>query len=256
MRTQGRIRTSFVLAAISAGAVASSMIPAQAASLISERKPNAFVLSTDNVYFTSNEGTTASVWRTGQNAKPGQEILLYSETNARFEDIAIAQVDGIWFAYFLAAKWYPPQPILTKAIKRVPLDGGPATIIKSGIVQVISPGGRNLITDGAYLYWQDRTSVRKLPICRESVVDPTAENRSAAPAFTLCGDTVLDATDNNGAVAGLALRGTNLIYANRNDIRYVPTTGSAITTPVVRTIAKGAGPSDGALCRVQRRVLG
>jgi hypothetical protein len=49
-----------------------------------------------NLYFTSHDGSIASVWRTAQRSSPGQELLLWSEPGVRFGDIVYAQVDGIW----------------------------------------------------------------------------------------------------------------------------------------------------------------
>ena len=49
-----------------------------AARQISYRKPDGLILSTGNLYFTSHDASTATVWRTAQSASPGQEILLYS----------------------------------------------------------------------------------------------------------------------------------------------------------------------------------
>jgi hypothetical protein len=71
------------------------------------------------------------------------------------------------------------------------------------------------------LYWQDVNSIRKMPIRGGNV-------------------TKLDATSPNTPTAGLALQNGNIIYASGADIRYVPKSG-AITSPLVRTIAKGSG---------------
>src|SRR5947209_16318417 len=73
-----------------------------ATELVSSRKPEGLILSTGNVYFTSHDATSASVWRTAQSSSPGQEIRLYREKGARFGDIVFAQVDGNWWGYFFA----------------------------------------------------------------------------------------------------------------------------------------------------------
>jgi trypsin-like peptidase len=178
---------------------------------VSYRQPDGLILSTGNLYFTSHDASTASVWRTAQGSSPGQEFLLYSEQGARFGDIVFAQVDGIWWGYFFATK----AGVVT--IKRVPLTGGAATDMKTIENVDVANSHRNLATDGVNLYWQDVNSVRKMPI------------RGGDGA-------VLDATSPNTPTAGIALRNGTVIYASVADIRYVPT-GGAVTAPWVRTIA-------------------
>jgi hypothetical protein len=240
LRTQTRIASLFMLGATSIGAIAPVTTPAQAASRISARTSHSFVLSTGNVYFTSNEGPTASLWRIGQSARPGQETRVYTEANARFGQMTIALVGDAWFAYFFVTRLGPfPQ---TTAIKRVALSGGPVKTIRT-TVQAVMSTSPNLVTDGTYVYWQDRNAVRKVPICSDPVVDPTVGNRNLAPNLPTCADSdiVVEATGDNPSPAGLALRGKNLIYADGTDIRFVPTTDNVITAPLVRTIAKGSG---------------
>jgi hypothetical protein len=179
--------------------------------LVSHRKPDGLILSTGNLYFTSHDDSRATVWRTAQSSSPGQEFLLYSEPGTRFGDIVFAQVDGIFFGYFFASKG------AEITIKRVPLTGGTAiTLTTMNNVDVFN-SHRNLVTDGVNLYWQDVDSVRKMPIRGGPV-------------------TVLDATGPDTPTAGIALQGGNIIYADRRDIRFVPTTG-ATTNPQFRTIA-------------------
>jgi hypothetical protein len=181
---------------------------------VSFRQPDGLILSTGNLYFTSHDASTASVWRTAQGSSPGQEILLYSEPGARFGDIVFAQVDGIWWGYFFATK----AGVVT--IKRVPLAGGTAVVLATVASVDVVNSHRNLVTDGVNLYWQDVSSVRKMPI------------RGGAA-------TVLDATTPNAPTAGLALQTGNIIYAAGTDIRYVPPDG-AITSPLARTIANAS----------------
>src|SRR5258705_9728153 len=98
---------------------------------VSLRQPDGLILSTGNVYFTTHEhfggnnDTNAFVWRTAQSAVPGQEIQLYTEHVALFGDIVFAQVGGAFFGYFFATARIG-EPVV---IKRVPLTGGPATIV-------------------------------------------------------------------------------------------------------------------------------
>src|SRR6185312_12256971 len=74
------------------GDFGSLALPAVTTGLVSSRPPDGLILSTGNLYFTSHDAATASVWRAAQTSRPGQEILLYSEPGARFGDIVFAQV--------------------------------------------------------------------------------------------------------------------------------------------------------------------
>lgn len=180
--------------------------------LVSYRKPDGLILSTDNLYFTYHDDATASVWRAAQSALPGQEILLYSEPGARFGDVVYAEVDGTWFGYF-----FSDNKGVAATIKRIPLTGGAATVLATVTDVDVANSHRNLVTDGVNLYWQDVHSVRKMPIRGGAV-------------------SVLDQTSPNTPTAGLALQNGNVIYASVAAIHYVPTNGSAITPPTVRTI--------------------
>jgi hypothetical protein len=182
--------------------------------MISYRKPHGLIVSTGNLYFTAQDGNTGAVWRCSQSAGPGQELLLWSEPEAIFGDITFAQVDGVWWGYFFRAS---PSTGLA-SIRRVPLAGGAASDINPHVENVdVVNSHRNLVNDGVNLYWQDVDSVRKMPIRGGTV-------------------TVLDAASPNTPTAGLALQNGTLIYASVADIRYVPTSGDAITSPLVRTI--------------------
>lgn len=196
-----------------AGTVRAAAVQSLPTGLVSYRKPDGLILSTGNLYFTSHDAATASIWRTAQSASPGQEILLYSQAGARFGDIVYAQVDGLWWGYFFATK----AGIVT--IRRIPLTGGVATVLATVTGVDVDHSHRNLVTDGVYLYWQDVNSVRKMPIRGGTV-------------------TVLDLTSPNTPTAGIALQTGRVIYASVADIHYVPV-GGAITGPSVRTIATG-----------------
>ena len=91
--------------------------------LVSSRKPDGMILSTGNLYFTSHDAATATVWRTAQTSSPGQEILLYSEAGAVFGDLVYANVGGAWWGYFHCLN------AATISIKRVSLTGGAATTL-------------------------------------------------------------------------------------------------------------------------------
>jgi hypothetical protein len=179
--------------------------------LVSFRKPDGLILSTGNLYFTSHDASSATVWRTSQTSLPGQEIVLFWEAGARFGDIVFAQVGGNFFGYFFAQK----GGVIT--IRRIPLTGGNSTVLTTMNNVDVANSHRNLVTDGVNLYWQDDRAVRKMPIGGGAV-------------------TVLDQATPNTPTAGIALQGNRIIYASVRDIRFVPTSG-AITSPLFRTIA-------------------
>jgi len=171
--------------------------------LISLRKPDGLILSTGNVFFTSHDAAGATVWRTSQTSIPGQETVLFWEPGARFGDIVFAQVDGAFFGYFFALK----QNVLT--IRRVPLTGGAATVLATIPNNVdIANSHRNLITDGVNIYWQDDVAIRKIPI-------------RGGPM------TVIDPSNPNTPLAGLAFQNGNIVYASVAEIRFVPPNGSS-----------------------------
>jgi hypothetical protein len=184
---------------------------------VSSRQPDGLVLSTGNVYFTSHDASSATVWRTGRTSQHGQEIALYVEPGGRFGDIVFAQVNGVWFGYFFDQR---PGGVVT--IKRVPLAGGPAVDLAfSPPVSNIDVASthHNLVTDGTTLYWQEVDSVRKGPIGGGVV-------------------TILDQTTPQTPTAGIALQGTDrIVYASTTAIRFVPTAGTT-TSPQSRTIVQ------------------
>ena len=180
--------------------------------LVSFRKPDGLILSTGNLYFTSHDANFGTVWRMAQSALPGQEILLYAELGTRFGDIVFAQAGGAFFGYFFSI-----GAGSTVTIKRIPLTGGPATVLATLTDIDVFNDRRNLVTDGSNLYWQDVSSVRKMPISGGAI-------------------TVLDQSQPNTPTAGVALQGKNLIYASVKDIRFVPTAGSTVVPPNLRTI--------------------
>ena len=172
--------------------------------LISRRKPDGMILSTGNLYFTSHDATAATVWRTSQTSIPGQERALFREVGATFGDICFAKVDGAFFGYFFARK---NAGGLT--IKRVSLTGGPATVLATISDTVdLTNTHHNLITDGVNIYWQDDAAVRKIPIRGGPV-------------------TVIDPSQINTPLAGIAFQNRNIIYASVREIRFVPPNGSS-----------------------------
>jgi hypothetical protein len=195
------------------GIAAPISLHAQSAGLVTKRKPDGLILSQGNLYFTSHDAATASFWRAAQSAVPGDEILLYSEPNAVFGEVVFAQVDGNFFGYFFS------QGNGGAKIKRVPLTGGAATELKNVDVDVMT-SHRNLTTDGVNLYWQDRTSIRRMPIRGGD-------------------DVVIETTTRNERVAGIVLRNGRIIYAIGPTIRFVPISG-AVTNPAIRTVTEAA----------------
>jgi hypothetical protein len=191
-------------------------VPCAQGQLVSSRKPDGLILSTGNLYFTSHDAAGAAVWRTSQSSLPGQESVLYWEAGARFGDIVFAQVNGNFFGYFFAEK----AGVIT--IRRVSLAGGNATVVGTVTNVDVANSHRNLVTDGVNLYWQDDGAVRKMPIGGGTV-------------------TVLDQTRPNTPTAGIALQTNRIIYADVDEIRFVPTAG-AITNPQVRIIARASSP--------------
>jgi hypothetical protein len=148
-----------------------------------------------------------------QTDTPGQERILYWEAGAIFGDIVFAEVNGSFFGYFFAQRGG------VTTIRRIPLEGGSATVLATVTNVDVSNSHRNLITDGLNLYWQDVNSVRKMPI-------------GGGVA------TILDQTTASTPTAGLAMQGKNIIYASVAAIRFVPKSG-AFTVPQARTIATG-----------------
>ena len=183
---------------------------------VSFRKPDGLVLSTGNLYFTSHDSAGAAVWRTSQTAMPGQETILYWEAGAIFGDIVFAQINNSFFGYFFATK----SGVIT--IRRVSLTGGNATVLATVTNVDVANSHRNLATDGVNLYWQDSSTVRKMPIGGGAV-------------------SVLDQTTPNTPTAGIVLQGNRIIYASVDTVHFVPKSG-AITAPSVRIIAQASSP--------------
>jgi hypothetical protein len=120
--------------------------------LVSYRKPDGLILSTGNLYFTSQDG-----------------------------DIVYAQVDGIWWGYFF--KFATTSGFAS--IRRVPLTGGEEAIdINPDPIENVdvSTSHGNLVTDGVHLYWQDVNFVRRMPIRGGAItiLDVASENTPTA----------------------------------------------------------------------------
>lgn len=177
--------------------------------LVASRQADGIVMSTGNIYFTAHDAGGAAVWRTAQSSSPGAEGVLYYEAGARFGDIVWAQVNGVYWGYFLARV----GNVVT--IRRVSLSGGSHSVLATISSNIdIANSHRNLVTDGVSLYWQDDVAVWRMPV------------GGGAPYQ-------LDATSPNAPTAGLALSNGNVYYASGNSIYYVAVGGS-ITIPMYR----------------------
>ncbi|HMG75313.1 MAG TPA: hypothetical protein VK582_17580 [Pyrinomonadaceae bacterium] len=193
----------------------SEVLPASPGALLSFREPDGMILSEGNLYFTSHDAAGATVWRTSQTSIPGQETVLYWEPGAIFSDIVFAEVDGIFWGYFFAAKL--GTNFSGVMIKRIPLTGGTASVLANVERNVHMGNHHNLVTDGENLYWQDVQAIRKMPIRGGTI-------------------TSLDLGMPNTDTAGIELQnGSLIVYASNESIRFVPTSGTN-TTPESRTI--------------------
>ncbi len=133
--------------------------------LLSWNSPVDLIASTGNLYWTSYAidefgPDSASVWRASKSNTPGSEILLYRESGdvadfRYFGSLCYAQISGAWFGYFVANYGSVSQ------IKRIPLTGGSATVLATSPGQI---GTRDLVTDGATLFWTDSAGLRSMPI--------------------------------------------------------------------------------------------
>ena len=133
-------------------------------SIVAYSSPNGLIASTGNLYWTSkiyNEfGPDSSVvWRAGKNNIPGNEVMLYHEDgdDRFFGDIVYAN-PGTFYGYFVAN--YQTAGGSISQIKRVPLTGGPATVIANS--PALAP--RDLVTDGTRLFWVDEGGIQSVPL--------------------------------------------------------------------------------------------
>jgi surface antigen len=180
---------------------------------LSYSQPHRLIQSTGNLYWTANltvQGrSTAVVYRASKTNEPGQEQILYQESNlpasrADFEAITYANVGGTWYGYFVANyASYPSQN--ESQIERVPLTGGTAVVLATSPAAI---GNRDLVTDGSFLYWADAGGIRKMAI-------------TGGPVQTLV---------SGQSFAHLGLDGSVLYYSSGNSILTIPTSGGASTT--------------------------
>lgn len=138
-------------------------------SIVAYSSPSGLIASTGNLYWTSKiydefGPDILSVWRAGKNNVPGNEVVLYREygDDRYFGDIVYAN-QGAFYGYFVAN--YQTAGGLSSQIKRVPLTGGPATVIANSP----APLPRDLVTDGTMLFWVDAGGIRSVPLGGGSV---------------------------------------------------------------------------------------
>ena len=114
------------------------------------------VESTGNLYWTQNSFSqdtfrwTGRVYRAAKTSSPGQEAAIYTEGGtwgSSFGNITFANLNGIWYGYFLAT--YRAGGTY---IKRVPLDGSTGAVILGGTTSPASASSP-LLSDGTYLYF-------------------------------------------------------------------------------------------------------
>ena len=124
--------------------------------VIANQSVSGLVESTGNLYWTRNytigfpRSYTAQVWRAAKTNTPGQETLLYQESNLNqvtFGSVTYAMISNVWYGFFVAN-----YRLGGTLLKRVALDGsgGPYTFqYGANVVSAGSP----LINDGWYLYY-------------------------------------------------------------------------------------------------------
>ena len=195
--------------------------------LLSNNSPSRLIQSTGNLYWTSDSRAfrigptglisvvyTGHVWRASKSNVPGQERQLYSESQSYpvdFESITWALVGGQYYGYFVAN--YPSLGI--SQIKRVPLAGGGATTLVTSPSNI---GSRDLVNDGAFLYWADARAVRRMPI------------GGGTPMVLVSGTTF----------SRVAVDPAKVFYSAGNTIQAVPKTGGTPTTLVTAASAISA----------------
>ncbi len=139
--------------------VAAATVPTPVAHSRAQR----LVQSTGNLYWTANVRVSLFVWearvyRTGKTSRPGAERVIYRlrhNGTASIGALTYALVRGTWYGFTVVNQGG------TSRIVRFPLAGG-AGVQRAANLQSI--GGRDLHTDGVYLYWHDSSGIRRMPI--------------------------------------------------------------------------------------------
>ncbi len=209
--------------------------------------PVDLIASTGNLYWTSYAidefgPDSASVWRASKSNTPGSEVLLYRESGDTadfryFGSLCYANIGGNWFGYFVANYG------ATSQLKRVPLTGGAA------ITLATSPGfigTRDLVTDGATLFWADSAGLRSMPIGGGAVTTMTSGTAlskvvlGATQLFYSDGATLRGVAKAGGVTFGVATDSSavSALAINASGVLYWGTLGGA-----VRSVRPGSGSS-------------
>ncbi len=214
--------------AIAGGALSASAtneaVSATAPKVVAAASVQRLVQSTGNLYWTSNVKVTSTLWqarvyRTGKTSLPGQEKVIYSfyhTGNVSIGSLAYALTGGVWYGYVVV------NQAGTSRIVRFPLAGGLGTVRRAGLPYI--GVGRDIHSDGTYLYWHDLYGIRRMPIVGTS--GPTT-----IYAGTLVNDT--------------SLAGNHLYFARGNAVYRIwkwggGLTGVAAGTSTVTSVAARA----------------
>ena len=142
-----------------------TLAPLGVSSIVAYSSPNGLIASTGNLYWTSlgrdEFGPDVStVWRAGKGNVPGSESVLYREYgDDRYFGAIVYANPGAFYGYFVA-NYQTPTGFVSQ-IKRVPLTGGSAVVIANSPAPIAS---RDLVTDGATLFWVDAGGIRSVPV--------------------------------------------------------------------------------------------
>ena len=176
---------------------------------LSDTTATRLIQSTGNLYWSSNDDVGSAIFRASKSSQPGDEVALYAETGAKFEELTFAKVDGEFYGYFVANDSI--NGVDVSQIKRIPL--GSVTLAGQATILVNSPpqiGFSDLVTDGSFLYWVNFDGINSMPI-------------GGGPVTTLVAG--------NGPV-NLSVLGKTLYYIDGVAILSVPTGGGTPSTVV------------------------
>lgn len=140
-------------------------LPLGTSSIVAYSSPSGLIASTGNLYWTSTSydefGLDAStVWRASKDNVPGSEYVLYREYgDDRWFGAIVYANPGAYYGYFVA-NYLTPAGVVSQ-IKRVPLTGGSAVVIANSPAPIAN---RDLVTDGATLFWVDAGGIRSVPL--------------------------------------------------------------------------------------------
>lgn len=202
--------------------------------LLAYSSPSGLVSSTGNLYWTSSAidefgPDSATVWRASKSNTPGSEVALYTEsgdrTGAYFFGSIVWALEDTYYGYFSANYNDNGQP--TSQIKRVPLAGGPATVLADSPAYI---GIRDIVTDASSLYWADAGGIRKLSLTANVNPFPIGVGAKVAVRRIAPGVVVTLAATTTTSHVGLD---ANYVYFEQGaTIQRVPKSGGAVSTVV------------------------